>query len=143
MRYNVPQFIETEFKLIGFLTIKQFLICLAGGIFLVIIYSFTDLTLFIIIAVPTSLLTILFAFYRKNKIIPFHTFIFLLLRKAFQPKIRTWQREKEIVLEKIKKKKEKPEKEIPPFTKKISKESLSKLALTLNTGGRYKEEEYE
>lgn len=138
MRFNIPQFIETEFKLIGFLTVKQFLICLFAGIFLVLVYSFVDLSLFLLIALPTSVLTILFSFYKVNKVIPFYFFLILFLKKLRQPKIRIWQREGIWQLEKNKKKKIEKEEKILPF-KEISKESLSKLALTLDTGGKYEE----
>lgn len=136
MRFNIPQFIETEFKLIGFLTVKQFLICLFSGVFLIVIYSFVDIVLFIFIALPVTGMTILFTFYKVNGVIPFYRFLIIFFQKINQPKTRIWQREIKKI-EKFKEKKE--EKEKPLILKEINKESLSKIALTLDTGGRYKE----
>jgi len=45
MQFNVPQFIETEDKLIGPFTLKQFLYLAAGGALLVFAWYFLRLWL--------------------------------------------------------------------------------------------------
>lgn len=56
MQYPVPQFTEVEDKLIGSLTVKQFVIFFAVGLFLVLIYSATKSALItIIFAIPTAI----------------------------------------------------------------------------------------
>lgn len=64
MRFQLPQFIETEIKIVGPFTIKQFLWVAAGTVFL-----FLDLSLFtgivaIIIAIPIIGIAGAFAFAR-------------------------------------------------------------------------------
>lgn len=52
MRYQVPQFIDVEDKVIGPFTIKQFLIYLMAVLFLIPVFLLSDLALFITIAIP-------------------------------------------------------------------------------------------
>lgn len=66
MEYQVPQFIDVEDKVVGPLTLKQF-IYLAGGIGICVsaylVLSFLPATL---IAVPVAALAIALAFYKLN-----------------------------------------------------------------------------
>lgn len=66
MQFNVPQFIEIEDKLIGPLTLKQFLYLLGGGGLLFILWYVLTFGLFIIIAIPIGIFFILLAFYKVN-----------------------------------------------------------------------------
>lgn len=52
MRYQVPQFVDIEDKIIGPLTLKQFLIYFCTVLLLIPVYLFTDLSLFITLALP-------------------------------------------------------------------------------------------
>lgn len=66
MQYQVPQFIEVEDKVIGPLTIKQF-IYIAGTAGLCIVYIFYIPTVFaIMLALPTVALGASLAFYKIN-----------------------------------------------------------------------------
>ena len=66
MRFQVPQFTDIEDKLVGPLTLKQFLIYLGTVMALVPIYLVTDLSLFLIIAIPVLGMAALFAHFRLN-----------------------------------------------------------------------------
>ncbi len=52
MRFQVPQFIDIEDKIVGPFTLKQFLMYVAACMLLVPVYIYTDLALFITIALP-------------------------------------------------------------------------------------------
>ena len=52
MRYQVPQFVDIEDKIIGPLTLRQFLMYLVAVMFLIPVYLASDLSLFITIALP-------------------------------------------------------------------------------------------
>ncbi|HLC49062.1 MAG TPA: PrgI family protein [Candidatus Andersenbacteria bacterium] len=52
MRFQVPQFIDIEDKIVGPFTLKQFLIYVAACMTLVPVYIYSDLSLFITIALP-------------------------------------------------------------------------------------------
>lgn len=66
MRFQVPQFVDIEDKIIGPFTLKQFLIYLAAVMVLVPIYLVVDLSLFITLAVPVGALAALFAHFRLH-----------------------------------------------------------------------------
>lgn len=66
MEYQVPQFIEVEDKIVGPLTLKQF-IYLAGGAGLCALFFFTLPLIFaIILGVPIGSFAVALAFYRMN-----------------------------------------------------------------------------
>ena len=66
MEYQVPQFIEIEDKVVGPLTLKQF-IYIAGGIGLCAICFFTlPLILAIVLSIPIAALAAALAFYKMN-----------------------------------------------------------------------------
>jgi hypothetical protein len=52
MRYQVPQFVDIKDRIIGPLTLKQFLYYMAAGIFLIPVYMLSDLGLFLTVAIP-------------------------------------------------------------------------------------------
>ncbi len=52
MRFQVPQFIDIEDKIVGPFTLKQFLMYVVACMLLVPVYIYTDLSLFITIALP-------------------------------------------------------------------------------------------
>ena len=90
MQFNVPQFIETEDKLIGPLTLKQFLYLAGGGLCLFFVWYFFRLWLFVIIAVPIVALAMALAFLKING----RPFIFLLIsmiQHLIKPKIYIWK----------------------------------------------------
>ena len=52
MRYQVPQFVDIEDKIVGPLTLRQFIMYLVAVLLLIPIFLFSDLGLFITIALP-------------------------------------------------------------------------------------------
>jgi len=66
MRYQVPQFVDIEDKIIGPLTLKQFLIYVGAVMLLVPVYLASDMSLFITIAVPVLGVGALFAHFKLH-----------------------------------------------------------------------------
>jgi|SRR5581483_2743994 len=66
MRFQVPQFIDIQDKVVGPLTLKQFFIYLGGVFVLIPLYFTFDVSLFITVAIPIIGLTALFAHFRLN-----------------------------------------------------------------------------
>jgi hypothetical protein len=138
-RFIVPQFIDTEAKIWGPITVRQFIIMLAGMLFGFIAYKLSDFTLFLFWAVIIALLVGVFAFYKINGA-PFHMFAVNFIDSTFKkPAIRVWHKEY-IKIKEIKSDKE-DEKEVIVVTKKLrSSKKLSELSLMIDTGGIYKGE---
>lgn len=94
MQYSIPQFIEIEDKVIGSLTVKQFLYLVAGGVFLLIVWQFADLELFILLAILTLAVVTPFAFIKINGR-PFQIYLLAMLRYISRPKLLFWVKTKE------------------------------------------------
>lgn len=61
MRFQVPQFVDIEDKVIGPLTLKQFAFYIIAAMILGILYVIVDLGLLILFALPIAGITVLFA----------------------------------------------------------------------------------
>jgi len=139
-RFIVPQFIDTEDKIWGPITVRQFIIILVGVLFAFIAYKVSDFSLFIFSTVLIALFVGIFAFYKVNGA-PFHTFALNFIETTFKkPAIRVWHKE-HIKVEEFKSKDDKEKKEEPIAPKKFtSNRKLSELSLIIDTGGVYKGE---
>ncbi|MFC1721500.1 PrgI family protein [Patescibacteria group bacterium] len=145
MRYSVPQFIEVEDKVIGPLTVKQFIYILAGVGTLFVIWTISpSIEVFLVPAVPVLGLFLALAFYKINGR-PFSVFLQAVLKYLTRPKVSVWRREHavasiktDMAAEAAKRK----EKEIPMIGKNINENRLRKLSRILNTGGGVDESVY-
>lgn len=145
MQYKVPQKIDLEDKLIGPLTLKQFIYLLAGGMIDYLLYStvsgfFGWLLIFVV-----TLLAVAFAFVKVQEQ-PFSYLVLALFNYFGRPKLRLWDKEAEVerVVE-IKNKPKDPEKDMPkPRKPEEVKSALAVLAQVVDTHGwspaEYKEE---
>jgi len=138
MRFIVPQFIDIEPKIMGPVSLRQFLILLATGGLIFVCYKLADFTLFVIEAVVLFALGGTFAFLKVNGQ-PVHYFLLNFLQSAKKPKLRVWNKEGQKVKEVIlpEKAKEKEEEIIRP---PLSSKRLSEISLIVDTGGAYREE---
>jgi hypothetical protein len=94
MRFEVPQFIEVEDKIVGPLTWKQF-VYLAGGAGLLIIFYFTfPFFIFAIVGLPLGALAGFLAFHKVNNR-PFSIFLESFINYTTQNKLYLWEREEE------------------------------------------------
>jgi len=135
MQYKVPQKIDMEDKLIGPLTLWQFIYVLVGGM---IIYAGwlkiapISRALFFIIAIPVGLISFALAFVKVQDQ-PFTKFIMAFIQYLARPKNRIWQKEtqrEEKVIVNVSQREE-----IKPVAKKVEKSELEKLAHVLDTAG--------
>lgn len=137
-QFTVPQFIDVENKIIGPLTVRQFLIVLTAGILSAISYRVFDFSLFLTITIILLLLAVVFSFVKINGR-PFHYFILNILQTLRRPGARVWSKIDHPIseTEKI----PLPEVSAKPMPKELYKKSrLSELALVVDTKGRYKGE---
>lgn len=141
-RFIVPQFIDTEDKIWGPITVRQFVIILAGLLFGFIAYKLSDFSLFIFWVIFIAFFVGIFAFYKVNGA-PFHTFALNFIETTFKkPSLRVWHKE-HIQVQEFKSKKEKEEKNLPVAHKQmLSSRKLSELSLIIDTGGVYKGEKF-
>ena len=68
MRFQVPQFIETEVKIIGPFTLKQFLFLAAGAVIIFILQYVVSALYLIMIGLPVAVLSFALAFYKVDGI---------------------------------------------------------------------------
>lgn len=66
MRFQLPQFIETEINIIGPFTLKQFLWVAAGGVFLFLDFSALSGMFAIVMAIPIAGIAGAFAFLKVD-----------------------------------------------------------------------------
>lgn len=93
MQYAVPQFTDFEDKLIGPLTLKQFLFLLAVGGIVLFFYSLLGISIFFFIfAVPTAIIGLALAFgpFNGRKL---YSYIPIFLSYFSRPQVRIFMRE--------------------------------------------------
>lgn len=130
MIFNIPQFIDTEDKIVGPLTAKQLGFAAAAGALLLILWTVLDMTLFIILALPIVLFFGALAFYRPNGR-SFSYFISSAVSFFFSPKIYVWRKgtEKEIIRKAPVSKQDESRRTAP---KNISSEKLEEISRLLD-----------
>jgi hypothetical protein len=74
MRFEVPQFIEVEDKIVGPFTWKQFVYLFGGVGFATVLFFMTPFIIFILLGLPAAGLATLLAFYPVNNR-PFEVFL--------------------------------------------------------------------
>ena len=138
-KFVVPQFIDNEDKILGPITVRQFLITLGSTFAIFIEYSIFQLPIFIFLAVLTAGFAGVFGFLKINGQ-PFHLFFVNVLQTMVRPRLRVWHKGlTDIELKDLAIK--------PPSVKDLKVAAISKsrpestrlrdLALTVNTGGVY------
>lgn len=142
-KYVVPQFIDNEDKILGPITVRQFLICLAATLLVFIEYVIFHFIYFIIAALLTGGLATVFAFLKVNGQ-PFHIFFINFLQSFTRPGLRVWNKElsdgelRALIVE--------PAKLVTVAAAAKSRPTgtrLRDLSLTVNTGGVYNAEDDE
>lgn len=90
MQFQVPQFIETEDKIIGPLTLKQFGYLAGGGFFLLMLYYVLEFWLWIIVAAIVGLFVIAMAFLKYHGR-SFMVLFFAMISYLWRPRLFLWQ----------------------------------------------------
>jgi hypothetical protein len=144
-KFVVPQFIENEDKILGPITVRQFLICLGATFAVFIEYRIFQLPIFIMLAIITAAFAGVFGFLKINGQ-PFHLFFVNVLQTMSRPRLRVWH--KELVDAELRVLIAKPP-EAKDLKAAVAPKSrpestrLRDLALTVNTGGVYNPDEDE
>lgn len=137
-QFVIPQFIDVETKIIGFITVRQFVILIIGGFFIFLSYKLCDFALFLVLGIIIFALTGTLAFLKINGR-PVHYFLINFFETLRKPKLKIWYKEwsnAELTASLYKPKE-------PPaivIEKKgfISQSRLAELSLMVDTGGVYK-----
>jgi len=137
----VPQFIDAEDKIIGPVTVRQFIELLIGGLIIFIFYKIFDFSLFVVSGLLVFIITAIVAFLKINGQ-TFHYFALNFLQTLKNPKLKIWKR---VLNDKaLKAELKKPPEVFKPRLIKtkfaVSASHLSELALIVDTGGVYQGE---
>ena len=140
-QFVVPQFIDSEDKIFGPVTARQFLILMAAILFDFVLFKLLSFVPFIIFATLTIMFAGILAFVKINGV-TMHYFALNVLQTFKRPKLRVWQKTyTDADLRNLMKQEPPP----PPSTfkrKEFSATShLQELTLVVNTGGVYKPED--
>jgi len=133
MQFKVPQNIDLEDKIVGPLTLIQFLYIISGGIIVYLLFLTLGSTFFFwVLAIPVAAVAISLAFL-KIQDQPLSHFIKAGLMYLSRPKVRIWQRHG-VTTSAIKAAPVKKEGTTALPKKKIEKSELEKIAQVLDTG---------
>lgn len=91
MQFNVPQFTDIEDKVLGPLTMKQFLLFLGGGLALLFLWYLLSLWVVIIVGIPLIGFLLASVFVKINGR-PFTTYFFSWVKFLTNPKVYIWKR---------------------------------------------------
>lgn len=93
MRFQVPQFIEVEDKIIGPLTIKQFIYIAGGAGMCFVIIRYLGLLFGIMAALPVAAFALALAFYKPNERQTFILFVENAFRYFVGEKLYIWKKQ--------------------------------------------------
>lgn len=140
-QFVVPQFIDAEDKILGPITVRQFVIMLLDLFMIFLINRLVTFGIFLVIGIPVFGLGAILAFVKVNGQ-PFHFFLINVIATFKKPTARIWNKnlsdeDLKIYLKEV------PPPPAPPTVIKsaISKSKLSELSLIVNTGGAYQGED--
>jgi len=92
MQFKVPQFIEIEDKIVGPLTLKQFLYLLAGVGALAVLWFYLTLGAFLLIGIPIGILVLALAFYKYNGR-PLISILGSFIKYITKPRLYLWKKD--------------------------------------------------
>lgn len=138
MQFVVPQFIDVESKILGPLTVRQFVLILFWALAGFLTFRLASFFTFIFLFILESGVTFLFAFVKINGRL-FHHFILSLLQTLRQPRTRIWHKEDtefefRFVAPQLKK-----AVAAVPTKQPLNASRLNQIALVVDTGGAYNE----
>ncbi len=134
MRYKVPQNIDMEDRIVGPLTMTQFVYLLVGGMLIYLAWLLLTPTSFWFVAIPVGFTSLCFAFLKVQDQ-PLPKFLGAALLYALRPKSRVWQKEEMVEHLKIVSKQPSQPEEQSPEQVGPSASELEELAARLDLGG--------
>ena len=124
MNFQVPQFIETEDRIIGPLTLKQFLFLAAGAAVIFVTFFYLEFWLWGVVTILVGTIAAVFAFIKINGQ-PFITIFASAIGFYWKPKLYLWQHLEEKTKElKIQELPEAPKEKTQPINLKSKLDSL-------------------
>jgi len=137
-QFVVPQFIDVEDKVLGPLSVRQFIIMLVGAGILFLLFNILGLIQFVFAAILVMVLLFVFAFVKINGR-PFHFFLLSLLQTFKRPSLKLWSKETDRYQfrSEIVPSKKKGTKYIPKQKTPLSSSRLTQISLVVDTGGAY------
>lgn len=139
-QFVVPQFIDVEDKIFGPVTVRQFLILLAAGLFIFVAFKYADFALFITTLVVVGGGALVTAFVKINGQ-TFHYFVLNILQTIRRPGLRVWRKDFSKDELNYSRAQKPPEVEEKIARKAARSEHIRDLALIVNTGGFYRPED--
>jgi len=137
----VPQFLDVEDKIIGPVTVRQFIEMVIGAIFIAILYRLLYLPYFLASAFVVFIIIMIIAFAKINGQV-FHIFMLNFFQTMINPKLKIWR--KKATLKEIRDDLAKPKEDVLRSVKMsrrpVSSSRLSEIALIIDTGGVYQGE---
>lgn len=137
-QFTVPQFIDVEDKVIGPLSVRQFIIMLVDFGLVFAAYKLFDFSLFLFSSIIIIVVGFVFAFIKINGA-PFHYFLLNLLQTVRRKRLRVWNKyiDPAELAEDVPVFKAKEEVSRPAVTSS----HLSRLSLIVDTRGYYSGED--
>lgn len=134
----VPQFLDVEDKIIGPVTVRQFIEMVVGGLIILLFYQLFTFPVFVVLALIIMGLTLVIAFVKINGQ-PFHLFLLNFIQTLKSPKLKVWK--KYYSANELKEEKNKEPVIAPPQLRApIPTSKISEIALMVDTGGIYQGE---
>lgn len=136
MQFKVPQNIDMADRIVGPLTMVQFLYLLVGGIIVYFLFSTiapVNGGLFLLTSAPIAVFSLAMAFLKVQDQ-PFPKFVKAFLIYLLRPKIRLWHKDGLSLSMKIVPEAKK-DSDKPIVAKKIEKSQLEQLTQLMDTGG--------
>lgn len=137
-KFVVPQFINVENKVIGPITVRQFLIFVGAAVIMAILYAILLFTYFVIFGAFVLAIAAVFAFAKVNGA-QFHFFFLSIIQTLKKPKTRVWNnRALPVELKTVANIKADDKK--APKKQLYRRSRLADLSLVVDTKGRYRGE---
>ena len=138
LQFTVPQFIDIEDKIIGTVTVRQFVILLVATILVALCFKLLSFTVFVCMSLIILGSSITLAFVKINGA-PFHYFILNIVQTFKKPRLRVWRKDDTLlgVIEFDTQIKKTP---VVSNHQVYSASRLSELSLIVDTQGSYQGE---
>ena len=138
-QYQVPQFVEVEDRIIGPLTLKQFLYLAFAGALLFVFWFLLAFYVWIIVALPITALAAAFAFLKINDR-PFAYFVLAFIKYFTNPKLYIFSATPAVpvpALPSVETKGQSPiQQNATSAPGRLTPSKLKELALNLDTGAK-------
>jgi len=95
MKFQVPQFIETEEKIFGPFTLKQFIFIAIGGAILFLLFFAVPPGVFIVLAIPIGIIFVGLALVKIQEM-PLYLYLFNFVTYLTNPKKYIYKSDEEI-----------------------------------------------